>query len=266
MAATQKLRGLADVVAPFDPADIPLGRQSILLYGEPKIGKTTLASKFENALFCDTESGTLNFALPTFERLLNRDRVTEPIRTWEDILKATSVLKAIKDVQGTIVVDTVPEAYTMCREYVLAREGIEHETDLQYGKGWRAVKDEFASWVRQLKGMGLGLVFIAHVNEIEVDTGSAKFMKKVPRMDAGCKATVEPLVDHIWYAHSVMVEGQQTQVIRTKGTLQATAGERGDHPRLQALLPMDYEVIKEAWEGGRGSITQGDDNQDKANT
>lgn len=255
---TQKLRGLADVVKPFDPSDIPLGRQSILLYGEPKIGKTTLASKFENALFCDTESGTLNFHVPTFERLLDRDRVKEPIRSWEDIRKATKVLKGIKNIEGTVVVDTVPEAYEMCRAFVINKLGIDHETDLQFGKGWSSVKDEFQSWIRELKGMGLGLIFIAHVNEVEIDTGSMKFQKKVPRMGAGCKATIEPLVDHIWYAHTVMVKGEETQVIRTKATLQAMAGERGDKPKLQALLPMDYPTIRTAWEGGPGSIGQGE--------
>lgn len=257
MTATQELRGLASIIPTSDPSALPLERQSILLYGQPKIGKTTLASKFKNALFLDGEAGTLNLSVPTFETLIHKDRVRDPIRRWEDVLKATKVLSGIKDAEGVIVIDPVQEFYTMARDYTLRKNGWDHETDGAYGKGWRAVNDEFASWIRMIKVLPYGIVFIAHETEIDIETATEKYQKAVPRMDKGCKTIIEPLVNQIWYAHTKHFRGiGEVRVIQTKGTKHAMAGERGDPPRLPLYVPMEYEDLVAAWNGEKKEITE----------
>lgn len=251
MTATSSLRGLASVVPVSDPSTVPLERQSILLYGPPKIGKTTLASQWPNALFLDAEAGTLNLAVPTFDSLIGKDRVSDPIKSWDQVKAATSVLAGIENAEGTIVIDPVNEVFAMCREWVLLQNNWSHETDGAYGKGWRAVKDEFTSWVRQLRAMPFGIIFVAHENTIEIETATEKYEKVVPRMEKAVKEIVEPLVNMIWYAHSREFKGvpEPVQVVQTKPTKQVTAGERGDVPRLRLYEPMNFVDINRQWNG-----------------
>ena len=252
MTAVAEIRGFADVIPVSDPANVPIGRQKTLLYGPPKIGKTTLASQYPNALFLDGEAGTLNLKVPTFESLIGKDRVSNPIRTWEDVLKATSVLEGIENVEGTLVIDPVNEIFGWCREFVLRANGWDHETEGAYGKGWRAVRDEFGKWTRRLVGLPFGLIFVAHENTIEIETATEKYEKTVPRMDKACKEIIEPMVDIIMYAHSRTFPEQKiftpVQVVQTKPTKEVTAGERGGEPRLPIFVsPMTYEALNAAW-------------------
>src|SRR5438105_4977258 len=95
--------GLGDMI-PFTPmATVPLWRQTILLHGGPKIGKSTEVSKLKNALYLDTGQETLGLEVPTFENLLpGRDRLNSPIKLWRDVLKATDILEkaAGKGIEG----------------------------------------------------------------------------------------------------------------------------------------------------------------------
>lgn len=254
MTAVAEIRGFASVIPVSDPANVPIGRQKTLIYGPPKIGKTSLAAQYPNALFLDGEAGTLNLSVPTFEALIQRDRVTSPIRTWEEVLQATTVLEGLENIEGTVVIDPVNEIFGWCRDFVLRDNGWDHETDGAYGKGWRAVRDEFSSWTRRLVGMPFGLIFVAHENEIEIESATEKYQKIVPRMDKACKEIIEPMVDIIMYAHSRTFPEHgihsPVQVLQTKPTKQVTAGERGETPRLPVFVsPMTYEALQAAWTG-----------------
>jgi SpoVK/Ycf46/Vps4 family AAA+-type ATPase len=62
------------------PPKKKMEEQTILIYGPPKIGKSTLASQFDNPLFLATEAG-LN-ALEVFQ---------VPIPTWDDFLVSCKI-------------------------------------------------------------------------------------------------------------------------------------------------------------------------------
>jgi hypothetical protein len=244
--------GLADFIPVTPMQNVPLWRQSILLYGEPKIGKTTFCSHFPNAVFYDAESGTMGIDVPTFENLIPpKDRISDPISTWPEVLKATSVLEGAvgKGYAGVIVIDTVQEAFDTCRRHVLRGLSIDHETDLGYGKGWRAVKDEFGMWVKRLNDTGFGIIFVGHQDEKEIKKPDATFQKVVPRMDAGPRGIVEPFVNLILYAQTIRIGGKDCRVLHTKGQYNMTAGERGLAPRLQPMLPFDYDCLQRNWDG-----------------
>lgn len=254
MTVASEIRGFASVIPISDPANVPLARQKTLLYGMPKIGKTTLASQYPNPLVLDAEYGTLNLAVPTWDSLIGKDRVNNPIRKWEEVLQATSVIEALENVEGTLVIDTANEVFGWCRDYVLRTNGWDHETDGAYGKGWRAVRDEFSSWCRRLTGLPYGLIFVAHENTIEIESATEKYEKVVPRMDKACKEIIEPMVDLIMYAHSRTFPEHgihsPIQCVQTKPTKQVTSGERGNNPRLPVYVsPMTYEALDAAWTG-----------------
>lgn len=244
--------GLADILQVTPMANVPFWRQTILLYGIPKIGKTTEASKLPHAIFFDAEQGTIGIDVLTFENLLpNRDRINSPIGVWEDVLAATAQLETAKgkNIDGVVVIDTGQASFDMCREYVLRTNGWSHETEGAYGKGWRAVKDEYAGWINRIKAIGFGIVFIAHQTVDKIEEPARTYEKVRPRMDKGPMEIIEPFVNLILYADRISVQGQECAVVHTKPSLKITAGERGIKPRLQPMLPFDMDAIQRNWNG-----------------
>ncbi len=112
---------------------------SILLYGQPKIGKSTFCSQFDEPLFLATEAG-LN-ALEVYQ---------VAIPTWEKFLEACAAIAKGDHQFKTIVIDTVDNLWKSCSEYVRKRHNIHHESDLEWGKGWELVKDEFSRALTKL--------------------------------------------------------------------------------------------------------------------
>lgn len=72
---------------------------SVMLYGDPKSGKTTTASKFPRALLLAFEKGYA--AIPGVK--------AAPINSWSEFLKVLKQLKdpKAKEMYETIVIDTV---------------------------------------------------------------------------------------------------------------------------------------------------------------
>ena len=111
---------------------IDLSSKTILLYGPPKIGKSTTASKFPGAIFLECEPG-LNelevFKMPTY--------------SWEAFKEGCKLLEDGKHEFRTIVVDTVDNAFRMCTDFVNAQNAVKYEGDMPHGKGWSLVKTEW---------------------------------------------------------------------------------------------------------------------------
>lgn len=161
-----------------------------LLYGEKKIGKTSLCSHMEGAFFLMCEPGGKSLAL--YQR---------PVTTWDEFTGYVRLIK--KDTRfRTAVVDTVDLAYLYCTRAVCQRMGIEHPSDEEWGKGWNAVREEFTRQVALLLSSGKGVVFTSHAIEKEVKTrAGGKYDRIVPTMPGQARDVLEGLVD-IWaYYH-----------------------------------------------------------------
>ena len=79
-----------------------LGKQTILLYGFPKAGKSSMASRFPEAVFFETEPG------------LNHLEVYKiPTYTWDDFLAACKLIAQGNHPFKTVVIDTVDNAAAM---------------------------------------------------------------------------------------------------------------------------------------------------------
>lgn len=85
-----------------------------MLYGEPKSGKTTTASKFPNALLLAFEKGYN--AIPGV--------MAKPVNSWGDYKKVLTELRdpEVKKVFQTVIIDTADIAYNYCEKYICDRE------------------------------------------------------------------------------------------------------------------------------------------------
>jgi hypothetical protein len=208
-----------------------LGDYSILLYGEKKIGKTSLASKFSKAFFLMFEPGAK--ALSVFQRHVN---------SWQEFKDYVKLLQ--KDTSfETVVVDPVDLAYKACFEYVCKKLVIDHPSDESWGKGWNAIRDEFTSEINKLLALKKGVILISHAAEKEIKTRTGDTYHKImATMSSQAREVLEGIVD-IWAYYSY--EGKK-RVLIIEGDDHVGAGHRLE----KHFFYLDGTAIKEIPMGG----------------
>ena len=192
---------------------------SVLFYGAPKSGKTTIASKFPGALLLAFEIG-FN-ALPGV--------YAQPVNTWGEFKKILTELKdpAVKEKFQTVIVDTSDIAYSYCEKYICNRERVDTIGDLAYGKGYAMVGTEFDEAIRKILQLGYGLVLISHsTDKTFKDKEGNEYNQIVPTLDKRGRLICERTCDIIGYSTSVNTEeGVQTRLFM-RGTPRYVAGSR----------------------------------------
>lgn len=235
-----------------------LGKQTILLYGSPKLGKSSFASKAPGSLFFECEPGLNHlevFKVPTF--------------SWEAFLEACKLVAKGDHNFKTIVIDTVDNAFKMCSDYVCAKHGIEYEGDMGHGKGWALVKNEWHRVLTRLASLPYGLILISHAVDKTIETRTGEYTKTQPSLPDRARNVVLGLVDIILYGDSIAKKdaaGNVTieRVVRTKPHPTYEAGDRTG--RLPELLPLDYEQFVKAFNSPARSSETGTSSAAKSST
>lgn len=212
-----------------------LSTKTTLIYGPPKIGKSTFASRFPSAIFLECEPGLSElevYKIPTY--------------SWEDFLAACSLVAAGDHQFKTIVVDTADNAFKMCSDFICAKHGVEYEGDLSHGKGWAFVKNEWHRVLTRLASLPYGLILISHALDKRIETRTGEYTKTQPSLPDRARGVVLGLVDMILFCDSVARKAEDgslavERVIRTKPHPTYEAGDRTG--RLPATLPLDFEAF-----------------------
>lgn len=220
------------------PAKTDLSDLTVLVYGPTKIGKTTFASRFPEALFLACEPG-LN-ALEAYQ---------VPITSWVELLAAAAEIAKGEHKFKTVVIDTADNAYKYCEEHVCGQEAIRHPNDLEYGKGAAFVNNEFQRVLTKLAALPYGLILISHDKDREVKTPTGKYMKTTPSLTGGAYKIILGMADMVLYCDTKEVVGtdQKTtlrRIIKTKPTPYYDAGDRFGLPET---LPLAYQKFLEAF-------------------
>jgi hypothetical protein len=129
----------------------------VLLYGPPKIGKTTLAAEFPAPVYIQTEEGTpKDLEIVSFGN----------IGTFSDVLDAIAALYSEDHNFRTLVVDSLSALEPMVWRETCQRNGWTSIETPGYGKGYveaDLVWQEFITAVTSLRrDKNMGVVLIAH--------------------------------------------------------------------------------------------------------
>jgi len=190
-----------------------LGEFSILIFGREKIGKTSFAAEFDDALFLMCEPGGRD--LEIFQK---------EVMDWKEFKGFVELLENDRERFKTVVVDTADRCFKMCEEYMLKKMVIQHASDEDFGKGWSMISDEFASVILRLLKVGRGVIFTSHAAEKEIKARDGrKYDRVVPTMSKQARQILEPIVD-IW--GYMEYDPQEGRSLRLRGDSQVSCGHR----------------------------------------
>jgi len=218
---------------------LDLSGRSLLLYGHPKTGKSTFASRFPDALFLECEPG-----------LGNLEVFKVPTPSWPEFLEACKLVAAGGHPFKTIVIDTADNAFKFCSDHICQKHGVEYEGDLGHGKGWAFVKNEWHRVLTKLASLPYGLVLISHAVDKQIQTRTGEFTKTIPTLPDRARGVVLGLVAMILYCDVVASKDAQGNVvarrmIHTKPHVNYEAGARTG--RLPEALPLDFDAFQAAF-------------------
>jgi hypothetical protein len=133
-----------------EPAE-NLEQYTMLVFGERKIGKTTLFARYPDPFFLFFEPGGKALRL--------KSRYME---SWEDFLHAISLLEKNPGYCKTVIIDTGFMCYERCFEYCKKKLGLEDIRDEAWGGGWKVIDAEFRAAHERLFALGLSFQVTAH--------------------------------------------------------------------------------------------------------
>lgn len=207
-------------------------KMNCLLYGPPKIGKTTFASTINNGdgiLFLATEKG--HNSVEVFK---------VDIPNWNAFRKLVSELKTKEHEFKYLVIDIADWFYKHCEKYICEKHHVEHPNDLAYGKGSALVKDEFVRAINALNHMGFGLCFLSHCGEKEFKTKTKSWTSMTTSLAKSPSGVIEGLCDFIFFAYLDEADGERK--MRTKGHSYINCGDRTG--LLPPVMPFKYSEIQ----------------------
>ena len=238
------------VVFPDEPTEIisDLSDAALLLYGEKKIGKSSLCAQFPNAFFFMFDPRPKG--LSVYCECFTKSEWTK-FERWCKAWRKQSKFKLA-------IVDVTEKAYKACQRYVCRLNGWDHPADGGYGKGWDAVSQRFQDTMDLLlEAPGKGVLFVSHATERDFQGRDGDdYTKIVPNMPKGASDYVCGAVDLILYygyrgterlitvAGSQFVESNQrigTHFWTADGTKRVKAVPAGDDEEEA------YENLVRAW-------------------
>ena len=218
-----------------------------VIYGPEGIGKSTLASKWPEPIFIDTEGSTNRMdvaRLPTPE-------------TWDTITQEVEYVRKNPECCRTLVIDTADWAEIMCIEKLFGGKGIESPG---YGKGYVMLADEYTKLLKELEKVisaGIHVVITAHakMRKFEQPDEMGAYDRWEMKLQKGTAPLVKEWADMLLFCnyktYVVNVDGQGAQ----KGKNKVMGGERVMYTshhncwdaknrfNLPEQLPMEFDSI-----------------------
>ena len=229
----------------------------IVMYGPPKIGKSTFAADSPEPWFIPTADAGID-NLPV--------RGCPLVRSWEDALKYTAEIGREKHEHKTLVLDTLGGIAELAAQYIcrtMFGNDFGEKGFLSYGKGWAATSDEIRKLLPLLDvcvDRGMTILMTAHTGVLSVknpiDGDYSKFCPDVGDKKIWARfAAWADVILRADFEYSVIITdkkqnkgravGTTTRVLRCVGSAAEDAGCRAGY-ELPDALPLSWAALAEA--------------------
>ncbi len=211
---------------------LPVGRSepspnledySVLLIGEPGLGKTTFADQYPDVVHLMFSRGGKGLGLRKIQ-----------ITDWQHFLKVWEKIKKTPGYCKSISIDTGYDAYEACYNDMLKQFGVSEREDAGYGF-WREVDAEFRRVQNEIEKNGITLIVLTHCDEEEIKKHGMTYHKTTPRLSKQAARYYTGDMDIIVYYQRderenrfLVIDGDNTRITktRTEGKFLYTDGAR----------------------------------------
>ncbi len=219
----------------------------VVIYGPEGIGKTTLASRFPDPLFIDTEGST---------KFMDVARTDRPL-SWSQLLNQVSCVWEDPTLCRTLVIDTADWAERLCTEAFCASKKVSGIEEIGYGRGYVYIAEDFGRLLNTLSEItekGVNVVLTAHAKMRKFEQPDE--LGAYDRWELKLQKTVAPLVkewaDLLLFANyktlavAVDKDGKKHKAQGGKRVMYTTHHPCWDAKNRLGLpdeLPMDYAPL-----------------------
>lgn len=214
-----------------EPCD-DFNRYSLLIHGEKKIGKTSIALQGGKVLLLQFDPPQLAYK-----------RMEIVIETWKHYLAVLRNLETAKPFPyDRVVIDGAEQWYRMAFDHACSTLAVDDPGDEGYGKGWNLVRRTFAEGVDRFLRLSCGRWFTAHSMWREVETRQGtKIMKLLPTLSKQAEEILNGRVDG-WFAYDYV---EDKRVLIVQGDEHTGAGHRFDESGFEHFRTPKGRVVRE---------------------
>lgn len=164
---------------------IPVEHPVFMIFGQPGIGKSSLAYSCKDVLSLDFDKGA--------HRAANR-RDTLIIDSWKDIEELMASPDALDPYQA-LAVDTVGRCLDVLTAHLAKHDPKKFPGGVPGLQGWGALKTHFRNWIAALRLLGKDVLLVAHDKEDK--DGDTRIVR--PDIVGGSYAEVMKVADFVGY-------------------------------------------------------------------
>jgi hypothetical protein len=192
--------------------------RKIIIYGPPKLGKSTLAGSTKNALMIPTEDRVAHIGCDK----------TPVIQHYQDMLDVFDfLLKEKKHSYKRVIIDSLDWLEPILHSYICEKKGLksltdDHNKETAFQKGLKYVAVEgwksFLFNCDVLRENGFDVIIVAHSQTITINPPTSdSYDKAVMKIDKNALAVVEEWADLIGYYTQEIFVKKEEKSLNQKG-------------------------------------------------
>ena len=199
----------------------------LLLYGPPKVGKTTVLSQLNDCLVIDTEEGS-HMLEGYFHGVDNKERLLE---FYKDASEGHDYKVFALDTIDKVVEWTTKEVVSECQ--------VDDIADLPYGKGYGMVRERTMNNIRKLQSLCPQTIIVGHRKTAAAVDNSTAVDPETLDLSGKLRNQIMAQSDAIGY---MFRDDEDKLMVSFKAAHAVEAGSRCEHLKGK-VFPFDWKKI-----------------------